>query len=491
MLKATPSAADASGISRVVPVDALKRLTIRGVLFAGFGLIFVLWIVSSVDLVRRLVEAEERVSAVNAHVMTADNLLSTIRIQVLLSSIYLRDALLDAPDQASLYRKQLQDTRTAVDRALEAYVPVANSTEEREGVGRLKAELADFWTARLAVVDWDLTRRSAEVSKLLRQGVVPQREVIMRISGGIQELHRASLEEQRLELSRIYGAMRRRVWFTGGMVLALSAGIAVLVTLHASRLERRIQQQRVRDQQNARDLQRLSARLVTAQEEERRTIARELHDEVGQALTSIRLELAVAERALGPQAGDLPALKEVRVLSERALQSVRDLSQLLHPALLDDIGLPAALDLYLRSFSTRTGVRAELLHDRMEDRLAAETEVCLYRIAQEALTNVARHASASSCRVYLQRLSSTVVMTVEDDGKGFNPRPVTADAPRQGLGLLGIQERVSGLRGSLRLESAPGTGTRLTVEVPALPRMSAPDVGSDGPTASGLLEGRR
>ncbi len=105
----------------------------------------------------------------------------------------------------------------------------------------------------------------------------------------------------------------------------------------------------------------------------------------------------------------------------------------------------------------------------MDERLAAEIETCLYRIVQEALTNVARHAEAQHCRVYVQRLAHTVLLTVEDDGKGFPADPPAAGA-RRGLGLLGIEERVSGFRGSLRIETVPGEGTRLTVELPALPR---------------------
>ncbi len=105
----------------------------------------------------------------------------------------------------------------------------------------------------------------------------------------------------------------------------------------------------------------------------------------------------------------------------------------------------------------------------MDERLAAEIETCLYRIVQESLTNVARHAEASHCRVYIQRLTHTVLLTVEDDGKGF-PVERPAAAGRRGLGLLGIEERVSGFRGSLRIETTPGEGTRLTVELPALAR---------------------
>jgi signal transduction histidine kinase len=137
--------------------------------------------------------------------------------------------------------------------------------------------------------------------------------------------------------------------------------------------------------------------------------------------------------------------------------------------MLDDLGLPDTLNWYLRGFSKRTGIRGELIHQRMEERLAPEVEVCGYRIVQEALTNVARHAQASLCRLYLQRLPYTLLITVEDNGRGFDPRRLETANPRRGLGLVGIRERASGLGGTFRLESSPGRGTRLSVELPVLP----------------------
>jgi len=489
MRTATQGASTPSGARPAAVIDRLVRGTTRGALFVGFGLIFVLWMVSGVDLVQRVVEAEQRVSAVNARVAVASDLILTIRTQVLLGSIYLRDALLDSPEHAATYRKQLEDARAAVDQALGAYQPVGDSSGEREAIARLRAELAGFWSARFAALDWDADHRESEVRKLLSEGLVPKREMVIRISDGIRDLHSATVQQQRTELADLYGAMRRRVWVTTSIAIVLSAVVALIVTLYADRLEKRIQQQRAHDMQTARDLQRLSARLVTAQEEERRSIARELHDEVGQALTAIRLELAAAESALGANGPALPVLHEVRAITDRTFQSVRELSQLLHPALLDDVGLPAALELHLRHFSARTGIAAELLQEQMDTRLAPEIEICLYRIAQEALTNVARHSRASSCRVYLQRLSSTVLMTVEDNGQGFTPKAGGAAAASHGIGLLGIRERVAGVHGTYRLESTPDKGTRLTVEVPALARAAGDETEGPARRLSAALEG--
>jgi signal transduction histidine kinase len=243
--------------------------------------------------------------------------------------------------------------------------------------------------------------------------------------------------------------------------------IALLATLYAGRLERRLQEQRARDVETARDLQRLSSQLLTAQEEERRTIARELHDEVGQVLTAIKVELAMAQRTVEAAGGSGEALHDARAITDGALHTVRDLSRLLHPSMLDDLGLPATIDWYLKGFGRRHGVRIELLKDGMDERLSPETEAAIYRIVQEALNNVAKHAQATTCRVFLQRLTHSVLVTVEDDGVGFRAEEAAAPGSLRGIGLVSVRERVAQLRGDMRLETAPGKGTRLTVEVPA------------------------
>jgi signal transduction histidine kinase len=218
--------------------------------------------------------------------------------------------------------------------------------------------------------------------------------------------------------------------------------------------------------QNAADLHRLSGRLVQAQEDERRLIARELHDEVGQALTAVKMQLSIARRSVPPQ--ETAAIDQSRDAVDAALQSARQLSRLLRPPMLDDMGLGPALDAYLTAFGERTGIATEFHHAGLDDRPDPAVEICIFRVAQEATTNVARHAEATSCRVYLQRLAASAVLTVEDNGRGLSP---TSQAPgaEEGLGLVGIRERVADARGLFRLESAPGKGTRIYVELPAPP----------------------
>jgi signal transduction histidine kinase len=245
----------------------------------------------------------------------------------------------------------------------------------------------------------------------------------------------------------------------------LSLVVGAFVSAHVSRLERRLRSELTANAENTAQLHRLSARLVRAQEDERRLIARELHDEVGQALTAVKMQLAMARRSV-PDA-QARAIDEARTITDAALQSARQISRLLHPPMLEDTGLAATLDWYLKGFSERTGIPVDFVHSGMEERPAAEVETCLFRVVQEATTNIARHAGATSCRVYLQRLPASVALTVEDNGAGFEPGSARR-RELEGVGLLGIEERVTDARGTFRIESAPGRGTRITVELPAL-----------------------
>jgi len=448
--------------------------TLKTALFVGFGLTFGIWLFAGYYFTQRITDAERVAGTISARYMQAQEVLSTIRAQVLLGSLSVRDALLDPnPAAADDYRRQLEDTYRAVDHLLQQYVPVLDSEAERERVLRLRREIGDFRQTMSRVLATDSSRWPTEAFLLLRRDIVAKREGVIRVSEEVQAMNRAAFVRQRTETAEMYRVTQRRVWVSLGLALAASLGVALLATLYAGRLEEQIRLQQSKDMQNARDLQRLSAKLINAQEEERRNIARELHDEVGQVLTAIKVELAVAQRAIEATGGSADALKDARSITDGALHTVRDLSHLLHPALLDDLGLPAAIDWYLRGFRRRHGMNVELLHDHMDDRLMYETEAAIYRIVQEALTNVIKHAKATVCRVYLQRLPNTVLVTVEDDGVGFDAAEAEKADARRGIGLVGVRERVAQLFGTVRIESVPGKGTQLTVELPARARAGA------------------
>ncbi len=207
-------------------------------------------------------------------------------------------------------------------------------------------------------------------------------------------------------------------------------------------------------------LKSLSARLLAAQEQERRAVARELHDSIGQSLGVLVMDATRAGALAGPEDEQLKAVVEnIRQTADQLLQSVRDLALGLRPSMLDDLGLPAALDWLARETSRRSNVEVDLTMVGLDGPLAERYSTCIYRVVQEGLTNAARHAAARNIHVDVQRSGSKVRIEVRDDGRGFDPKL------KQGLGLIGAAERLAGLGGELRIESRPGSGTRFIAEL--------------------------
>jgi signal transduction histidine kinase len=199
-------------------------------------------------------------------------------------------------------------------------------------------------------------------------------------------------------------------------------------------------------------------RVIEGQELERRRLARELHDETGQALTSVLLGLKAVERA-----DDVPgAVAELRELVVATLQDVRRLAVELRPKALDDFGLDVALERLVATFHEATGIQVDLQSQLGDQRVPSEVETTLYRIVQESLTNVAKHAGAHRVSILLVRRPGVVSVVVEDDGHGFTPE----EEAQGGMGLDGMRERVALLDGRLTVESGPGTGTSVVAEVP-------------------------
>ena len=199
--------------------------------------------------------------------------------------------------------------------------------------------------------------------------------------------------------------------------------------------------------------------VLRAQEEERRRVARDLHDEVNQALTAILLRLeAVSQSAPPDLAGEL---REVKTLASRAMEELLGLARQLRPAALDDHGLVAAIDGQVRRFSQQSGIAAELVTSGDPERLSGDGEIAVYRVAQEALANAARHSGATRVEVDLSAGAGGVELRVRDDGRGFDPAVANG-----GLGLDGMGERARLVGAELRVESAPGAGAEITLRVP-------------------------
>lgn len=396
----------------------------------------------------------------------AQELLSTVRAQVLLSSVRVRDALLN-PEPAELAenRRQIEAAYRIVTMALADYEPVMGSSRESDQVGRLQREVEQFHATSMDVLADAAGRRPADIRDVLNRYIVPRREAALAISEEVQTLNRRAFVQQQADIAEIHRVAEAQSRQRLGAALVVGLGVLLLTSLYASRLEARLRVQMERDARMSRELQESAAKLIGAQEEERRTIARELHDEVGQVLTAIKVELSVAQRQIEAEGGSAAPLAEVQTITDGALKTVRNLSQLLHPATLDDLGLAAAIDSSLRGLARRQEIRAELHQKGILDRLPREVELAAYRIVQEAITNVGKHANATQCHVHLTHYPDRLLIEVEDDGVGFvedTDRPIIA----RGLGLISVRERASRLGGTFNILSTPGHGTRLIVSLP-------------------------
>ncbi len=271
------------------------------------------------------------------------------------------------------------------------------------------------------------------------------------------------------EFARIFGA-RAQVWVP---LLVRERAIGVVLAIDKAGADPRFTEDDLRlaesfaqrasvavdlSERVARDALR---RVVAAQELERRRLARELHDETGQALTSILLGLKSLEDVDDPAAVAVAA-GDLRELVVATLQDVRRLAVELRPKALDDFGLVPALRRLAENFSDQTRIAVDVEARLPEERLAPEIETAVYRIVQEALTNVVKHARARNVSILLSRKNGSVSVMIEDDGQGFDPARGRAD----GLGLLGMRERAALLGGTLSIESSDGAGTTLVVDVP-------------------------
>jgi len=212
---------------------------------------------------------------------------------------------------------------------------------------------------------------------------------------------------------------------------------------------------------------RASEGATRAREQERQALARELHDDIGQMLTAIKVELAVAQRELDEH-GAPRVLDDVKPIADRALQAVRDWSQALHPSMLDDLGLVAATGWFLGRVRGRTAIDIAFAHTGLAVRLPADIEMAAYRIVQESLSNIIKHAHATRVSVTLIRADHLFV-TIEDNGVGFAAARNHGRGRPGGLGLTSMRERASQLGGFLTITTAPGTGTRVVATLPVSP----------------------
>jgi signal transduction histidine kinase len=394
-----------------------------------------------------------------------------IRREVYLGSIHSRDYMLsNRADRLQTLQAQLKEAKAE---AQEALVRLESVTGADSSLEALRDKVQEYWSTVEATPERTRRMKGDELYDYVQAEIVPRRNLVGALLRELEEVGRDALLESEAEFR--HSGRAAILWLLGIMGVCVLLGLAVarLSLGHAARLERESAQRFAEVTQAKRHLEHLSARLLEIQEDERRRIARELHDEIGQTLTALRIEISRAQAAL--KAGSAAAgerLEEARALAERTLHTVRDISLLLRPALLDDLGLSAALQWQTEDFSRRSGIPCRYSEEGLEDALPDAHKTCVYRVVQEALNNCEKHSGASAVRLTVSQAAGELRVEVEDDGRGFELDAQGSPAGAAGLGILGMRERAAVLGGALEVESAPARGTRVRLSLP-LPELAA------------------
>jgi signal transduction histidine kinase len=332
-------------------------------------------------------------------------------------------------------------------------------TNQKPQILALRQGLDQYWGSIQQSLS--TSRMQHEQQKLFTE-LENQPEKVLDLAGRIDALNQASLAREEQETEGQQAKLRKFAIIATFILLLLEFAIAIFSTAYMFRLDNVSEAERRRAEKAEQELRHLSNQLVRVQEEERKAISRELHDEVGQILTGLRMELGTLSH-YNPDEEFRQRLESVKRLAEESLRSVRNLALLVRPSMLDDLGLKPALHWQVKEFSRRCGIPVSLNIEGNLDNLPEAFRLCLYRAIQEAMTNCVKHAEASRVTVVVKQDETRVTASVQDDGRGFDVRVKTP-----GLGLLGMTERVRALQGRMSVSSEPGSGTLISLELPAL-----------------------
>lgn len=434
------------------------------VLVIACGGLLVLIFLLGLATERRAVRLVAEVSAMNASHKSDNRVLYSIRANLHLSGVLVRDFLLDPSHlRTQAYRGQLVELRESMERQLSHLDDTADDKETTE-LESLRRELSAYWESLDPLFEWTPEQKLSMSSFFLNRVVLPRGAAVLAITREIEGLSNERLRAQEAELAAKQAQFTDFVYRVTLSGLLLGFLIAISSALIIRRLERQTQKERARSESAELQLRELSRDLVGAQEQERKRLARELHDEVGQMLTALGMELRKAEKLKAENGSALGHhLNEARKLIAVVLRSVRSISMGLRPSMLDDLGLREAIDWQLREFERRYGIVTSLVTEGSLDDLTDNVRTCVYRVVQEALTNCARHANATNVKVRLTRNLTRLSVSVVDDGSG-----IEQTSQKQGFGLLSMEERVRDLHGILSLKRIEPAGTELSAEIPIL-----------------------
>jgi signal transduction histidine kinase len=431
----------------------------------GLGLLLLIIGLSGVASIQETRRIHGQILSVEDGYRKMESVVEAIRSETYRIAILRRDRLLasQGPTTRADYTKALSELNSSVESNLEQLRGL-RSPQESKSLERLEADIRAY-LATVAAEFQELRVDQNEFASMNDQ-VQSQRSRIFDVAGEISRLNEENFESRRRDLNQSVQSLQNDIWETMLTALLVGAAIAGGSVFRISALEKESAEQQKATRQAEERLRHLSHQLVSSQEQERKSLSRELHDEIGQLLTALRMELGNLERARSSSGTGFDIhLDQAKKLAESTLRSTRDIAMGLRPAMLDELGLGPAIEWQARDFSRRSGTPVQLELDGDLSDLPDRHRTHLYRIVQEGLTNCARHAHSKNVHVRLKDADGRLSLTVEDDGAGFDQQ---GNGVAYGLGLLGIAERVRELSGRMAIESGPGKGTRLEVVLPRI-----------------------
>ena len=432
-----------------------------GVSFAVLLLLVPLfaWLVS-----REAVKIDLRMREAHRVYQTADDAITDVRENIYKAALVMRDASRERDESPP--NNRIAAIRLSAAQEFNTLSSLLDATQHERLIA-LQHGLNDYWTSLSQILE---THRRTHDPEGFSGNENHRTQALLQLAERIDSLNEAnlSLEEQQIQTQQ--RSLRQFAAGATSLLLLLGIAIAVVSITYLARLERVSEKDKTRAERAEYELRRLSNQLLRVQEDERRTISRELHDEVGQLLTGLRMELASLSRGEADR-GFRERLESVKKLAEDALRAVRNLALLLRPSMLDDLGLEPALRWQAKEFSRRSGVPVSVNIEGKMNTLPEAIRICLYRAIQEALTNCIKHAEASRVAVTVKQQEDLVSASVQDNGKGFDANHLRT----QGLGLVGMEERVRALQGQLTVSSRPAKGTLVSLALPVSPERAAAD----------------
>jgi signal transduction histidine kinase len=434
----------------------------RVALAVGFGGLLSIMALAGADALHVLQQFRRNDDQIRRRYLEQNHVLNDIRSDVYLSGTYVRDYLLETETQrADAYRGSLEEVRKHMEMALEAYRGEVSPVGAQQYTA-LRDQLADYWETLAPVFDWDSAERRRSGYSFLRDQVFPRRQSMLALAGKIAEIDEQQLDAGNDQAVSLLVRFQTRLLLTLLAALALGVGLALFTTRKILKLEEEARLRYTEVAEARGHLKDLSARLVQAQETERRALSRELHDEVGQSLSAVLVELRNLSVAIPGRSQEQSRrhIEAIKGLVEGTVRVVRNMALLLRPSMLDDLGLIPALKWQAREASKNSSLDVSVETELDSDDLPDEYKTCIYRVVQEALHNCARHSHASTVRIRVLQKPDHLMLVVQDNGRGFDATQT------KGLGLLGIQERVTRLGGECTVDSEPGKGTTLAVVLP-------------------------